>query len=682
MSFDINRLYKLLPAVYRIRDQAGKDPAGGEDQGTLHALMTVIAGQLAVLEENLDQLYDDQFIETCAEWVVPYIGDLVGARGLVSFPNAPFSERGQVAKTIAYRRRKGTAAVLEDLAFDVTGWKANVVEYFLLLSTTQYLNHLRPGNLAVAPISRARMVLEYANTPFDVLTHSADVRRIAPGRGKYNIPNIGIFLWRIQDYAVHKAPAYEVDGLRYTFDALGKDVALYNKPVTEVDITHLVEPINVPMPLRRYPFSKSRETWYGKDKSVAVFLDEVMVAVDDICICDLHDEGSPVSWANMPVDKVAIDPVLGRIALSSAHSPVAKVTVDYSYGFSADIGGGDYDKEESFTAGLEPVIQVPGDAATIKDALDMLGTGGGVVEIVGSDYYTVPAVTEVASGKRIEIRATETSRPVIIIGGEWAITGGQDAQLSLNGLVCCGGVVHAPLHVSGGSLNLLQTLALTHCTLVPGLTPFDMGAAGPRLIAEAENMKVKVSRCIVGGMRVADVATAIVVDSIVDGGGQEELVYGGMPDGQAGGALEIQNSTVIGRVKTTIMTLASNTIFHAAEGAGSNELPVEAERLQEGCIRFSYIPPGSRVPRPYRCQPATPEDAQRVKPVFNSLRYGDAAYCQLSRYCAAEIRQGAENDMEMGVFYHLYQPLCEYNLQTRLNEYLRFGLEIGFFYGS
>src|SRR5882757_5729590 len=174
MSFDANRLYKLLPAVYRIRDQEGRNPSSEKDQGVLQALMEVIAGQLAVLEENFDQLYDDQFIETCAEWVVPYIGDLVGTKGLVTFTDAPFSQRGQVAKTIAYRRRKGTAAVLEELAFDVTGWKANVVEYFKLLATTQYLNHPRPDNLSTAPI-RGRALLEYVNTPFDTITHSVDV---------------------------------------------------------------------------------------------------------------------------------------------------------------------------------------------------------------------------------------------------------------------------------------------------------------------------------------------------------------------------------------------------------------------------------------------------------------------------------------------------------------------------
>ena len=74
MSFDTQKLQELLPAIYRTRDV--------QQGGPLRALLDVIAGQTAVLEEDLAQLYDDQFIETCAPWVVPYIGDLVSARAL------------------------------------------------------------------------------------------------------------------------------------------------------------------------------------------------------------------------------------------------------------------------------------------------------------------------------------------------------------------------------------------------------------------------------------------------------------------------------------------------------------------------------------------------------------------------------------------------------------------------
>src|SRR5215204_6850637 len=136
MSSDVQKLYELLPAVYRVRDAKAGLP--------LEAVLSVIAEQVAVVEEDLAQLYDDQFIETCAEWVVPYIGDLVGARGLYDLRGA-VSQRAQVANTLAYRRRKGTAAVFEQVARDVTGWSAHAVEFFQLLATTQHLNHVRPG---------------------------------------------------------------------------------------------------------------------------------------------------------------------------------------------------------------------------------------------------------------------------------------------------------------------------------------------------------------------------------------------------------------------------------------------------------------------------------------------------------------------------------------------------------
>ena len=112
----------------------------------LRALCAVIAEEIAVLRENIDQLYDDQFIETCAEWVAPYIGDLIGYRPIHGVTLRTVSARAEVANTIAYRRRKGTATMLEQLARDVTGWNARAVEFFQWLETSQYMNHIRPAN--------------------------------------------------------------------------------------------------------------------------------------------------------------------------------------------------------------------------------------------------------------------------------------------------------------------------------------------------------------------------------------------------------------------------------------------------------------------------------------------------------------------------------------------------------
>jgi len=112
MSFDTRRLYDLLPSIYRVRDD--------QQGGPLRDLLDVVAEQVAVLEENLAQLYDDQFIETCADWVVPYIGGLIGVRALHGDVPRIASPRAEVAHMIAFRRRKGTASMLEQLARDVT----------------------------------------------------------------------------------------------------------------------------------------------------------------------------------------------------------------------------------------------------------------------------------------------------------------------------------------------------------------------------------------------------------------------------------------------------------------------------------------------------------------------------------------------------------------------------------
>jgi hypothetical protein len=68
--------------------------------------------------------------------------------------------------------------------------------------------------------------------------------------------------------------------------------------------------------------------------------------------------------------------------------------------------------------------------------------------------------------------------------------------------------------------------------------------------------------------------------------------------------------------------------------------------------------------------------------VFTSLRYGDAGYCQLSRRSAIEIRNGADDQAEMGAFHSLYQPQREGNLRAHLYEYLRFSLEAGILYAT
>jgi hypothetical protein len=90
------RLYNLLPAIYRIRDAEQGEP--------LHAQLGVIEEELRALEQDISGLYEDMFIETCDEWVIPYIGDLLGVHGVHPLSARAGSLRSYVANTLACAR--------------------------------------------------------------------------------------------------------------------------------------------------------------------------------------------------------------------------------------------------------------------------------------------------------------------------------------------------------------------------------------------------------------------------------------------------------------------------------------------------------------------------------------------------------------------------------------------------
>lgn len=669
MSFDGQRLYALLPALYR-----GRDSVHGE---ALKALVEIIAEQVAVLADNLEQLYDDQFIETCAPWVVPYIGELIGYRSVHDVAPQVGSPRAEVAHTIGFRRRKGTAAVIEQLARDVTGWHARVVEFFQLLGTTQHMNHIRPDHW-YAPNLRQAQALEDLQTPFGRAAHTVEVRRIASRQGRYNIPNLGIFLWRLQPYALTNSPAFKLDDRRYLFSPLGNNTPLFTRPETEDGLTHLAEPINLPLPISRRLLHDHLETYYGPGKSLLLRRDGEEVDGTQVQACNLSDVGDD-TWAHQPPDTIAIDPVLGRIAFPENQPPPATVQVTFHYGFSADMGGGEYERTDSFDALLQPVQQISA-PATIQTALTARRPGG-AVEISDSGRYSETLTLVVDAGQRLELRAANQHRPTLVLGNTMTISGGADAEITLNGLLITDGALRVPAVAN----NRLRRLRLRHCTLVPGLGLTRHGTPEhpdrPGLIVESPEVMVEIEHCIVGGLRVADSAQVRIAHSIVDATHETAVAYAA-PDGTAaGGALQLVDSTVIGTVHTVLLELASNTIFLAALGAQDLLAgPVVAQRRQAGCVRFSFLPLSAVVPRRFQCLPRIPSEETRLRPQFTSLRYGDPGYGQLTPHCAVEIRTGADDEAEMGALHTLYQPQRETNLRVRLAEYLRFGLEAGILY--
>jgi hypothetical protein len=722
MRMSEQALYELLPAIYRIRD--------AEEGYPLREFVGVLAEQAAVLEENVEQLYDDQFVETCADWVVPYLGELIGYRPLHGTSAAIASPRAEVANTIAYRQRLGTASVLEQLARDVTGWPARATEYFLLSATTQRMNHIRPQH-HLAPDLRSALQLETLGTGFDPFTRLPDMRSIAIDRGLHNFPNVGIHLWRIQSFAREGVPATGLDALRFTFSPLGAPLPLFVNPRGEEQITHIAEPLDVAQPITRRMLHADLEgvdgaapvrAIYGRDnvgmlQSLVVELDGVELVADEVHACNLSDDGAG-GWAHMPAvgERIAIDPELGRVALPPDRA--GDVRVSFHYGFPGPIGGGAYERAETFLAPTveRPLLRVPDDQPDIQSALEALPVGGGIVEISDNATYA-DDVTIAADGEAvIELRAANGSHPHLQLVNPLTVSAGfapgnlRQARVIIDGLLISG----APVRVPDAAANGLESFAIRHCTLVPGIAldgegaPVAPGAASVELLCADTRLEMEAS--ITGRIAAARDTQTHVSDSIVDAAAADPILS---PEGVAfaaaggddfGGALTLVATTVLGKVASEMLVLVSDSIVSARLADGDAwSAPIRAERRQQGCCRFSFIPRGSITPRRYRCQPQLAVDkaaaaaerasgtkltaaeyddlferlAWRLVPSFAARRYGRPNYVLLRPAGPVEIRTGASDESEMGAWHLLYAPQREANLRIRLAEYLRFALAAG-----
>ncbi len=687
------RLYELLPAIYRTRDAERGEP--------LRALLAVIQQEVDRLEADMDGLYDNWFVETAEEWLLPYLADLLGVRMPHTVESAGvFSLRAYVANTLQYRQRKGTAAVLEQLADDITGWEARVVEFYRLLATTQHLNHLRPGNVHT-PNLRDTNALELLDTPFDAAAHTGEVRRIVPRQGRYNIPNIGLFLWRLQNYPVVDGVPRRLPGFaepRYTFSPLGIDSPLFNNPAPEQQVEQIAGEINVPGMLRRRAVADParQDHYFGAQPVIAVLrtpsgpgAKPARVPADAIEVCDLADWRQPTT----PGKDVAVDPERGRLTYR-AGLDVRALHVRYSYGFSADIGGGPYDRRNSLADPRELLLIEVAKGTTIATlqaaltAWQAAGTPPAVIRVMDNEVYGGTLDLTLPAQGRLWIEAANRRNPTVRTVGNSSIrisAVAAGAALTLSGLW-----IEGALEIdSDVTLNLLD------CTLVPGRSlQLDGSPRSPdrdSLRVASSAATVLIERSILGPIRMPRTSELTACDAIVlahpAAGGPRPAISGAdvvaLDDPATfGPRTRLARATIFGAVVVTEFDVVSDVIFND---------PVWSERRQTGCLRFSHVPPGSRTPRRHRCQPDLAlsgiEDAntrsaiaRRLRPQYASVRYGEPDFAQLNRNCATEIRSGAEDGAEMGAFQQLRQPQREANLHAALEEYLPFGLQAGLFF--
>jgi hypothetical protein len=711
MILNADQLYALLPAIYRTRDTANGEP--------LKALISVLAEQSAILEENIHQLYDDQFIETCAPWVIPYLGDLIGSNPIYEIGAAASGQRAEVANTIGYRRRKCTVLALEQVAMDVSGRQAAAVEFFKRLITTESMRLVRPHHAATADLRRGGG-LERIGSAFDTLNRTIDVRRIAPrvrtasdpdatplnvnlhGSGKFNIPDVGVYVWRWKAFQVTKAPAFRVDDRRYLFSPLGQDMPLFNPLAPRDSFSRLTTRLDVSQPIRRREFYRDLAQFYGPVNSVAIHTDGTLVGAAQICCGNLADAPGG-TWGCTPAGKIAIDPVLGRIQLGAGVTVPKQLQVTYCYGFPAEIGGGAYDRTQNLPP-LDPtqfnLVAVVGSATfpTLEAAIaqwniEPPGSQGLIIlpgfqsfniNLTGSQAIRLPAKSQlwILSAEVDSSSANNfiSKNACVTLRGNIAIQGAQGSgtlagQLSLSGVWV------------SGSIQILGDAAkvqLMDCTLVPGISLERNGAAAkpgaPSITAPAADASLSLIRCITGPVGVSVGGTTRICTSIVDSGARSNVAYAADDFTSEGADLHIEDSTVVGKVRVRMMELASNTIFLACLPRHDPwSAALWCSRQQAGCMRFCFLPAHAITPRRFRCLPATSGQEGLLEPKFVSLRYGHPSYGLMSGDTPVAVWNGGDNGSQIGVYNPLQETEAMRNVQLRAPEYLPFELEAGVF---
>ncbi len=700
-------LFELIPEIYRQRDEAQGNP--------LRALLRVIAEQADIIEDNLDELYDDWFIETCREQLVPYIGELVGFRpseelgepgtadGFEGRLRRPIvSHRREVARAVALRRRKGTLAILEDVAFDVTGWPARAVEFRTLLGATQNVRHVHVERGKTVDVRDVR-ALERLGGPFEMHAHTIDVRNANANQagGRYNIPSVGVFVWRVPTFSVTRSPVYRheragnpEDG-SYSFNVLGIDTPLYARARAQPSgaIASLAD---VPTPLSRRELAADPSLHVGAGKSFEIFLDG-KPTTRPIVPADLSQWAYPVPL--IATDKleqpILVDPELGRfMILGMGRRDLSSVRASWSYGFPAAIGGGEYERRtiDPHGASFYRVSRNQGDFPSLSAALERWSNDNpdsAVIELWESDVYTHRVDIQLRKGQQLVLRAGAGKRPILRILDQrpdlrdaFLVRGQADTRFTLDGVMIMG----RAMRVEGE----LRRLELRHTTLVPTRAEHgdesSLSDASLQIDKLSDDAEVIIEHSILGPIVVEDRGEPLPIcisDSIIDAlGDRSRAIWSGRGGSRVAAhvALTICRSTVFGEVHVHVLELAEDSIFTGC---------VHVERRQQGCIRFSWLCCGEATPRCFHCQPdhaieqagARGDEARRiaarVRPIFISRRYGDPEYARLAEHTDIAILRGAHDEGEMGAFHDLFTPQRMTRLRDMLREFVPADAEVG-----
>lgn len=648
-------LYSLLPAVYKQQDLASQnDPSLSPP---LQAMFSILQQEFENIQGQIDTAYNNCFIETCESWAEAYIATLLGIQDLDG-DNILATQRARIANTIRYRRHKGQQGVLERIISDVTGWSTSILEYMPLLGATQYLQHIRDHQSKTMDIRNVYGV-STLSTPFEINAHRVDVRSYPTYPAKFNINQVGLFIWRLASYPVIDAQAYAMPGMNngYTFNPIGLDTQLFNASQPPTDLTQIATESSLPVAIRPSAFAQDLSTnanqnncvYYGHSSKVnQISITVVMngqnypLMANQIVAADLSN------WqTNQPIlseKQAAIDVQLGRFLLGSGYTDADQVNVNYNYGFSAPapidgesgggMGAGHYDRGQTletvssentiFVPTAPPNISNPIIKTTLSEAVNYWQNNPSlsIIQIQDDGTYLMDENLILSNAsenntRSCTIQAANNTRPCLQMQVNTSIqlesNSNEETPLivKLNGLLINGTINTTQQNSQSTLIELGENVVLTveHCTLVPQFiepTPENHLIQRKNVISlhsQNNNTQLQISHSITGALCLPEQMNVSINDSVIDDqdngvalAAGQTYSSNGMVDTGPGPMTSIQRCTLFGKMHVAEINLLSESIVTGT---------VIADRSQDGIVRFSYLPMDSHTPPRYLCQPDT-----------------------------------------------------------------------------
>ena len=725
------KLWEMIPAIYRHEDGLAENP------GVLRSLVEVIAEQAARIRRSHDRLWEDQFIELCNNWAVPYIGDLVGTR-MVSALNTR-ARRVDVAKTIYYRRRKGTLAVLEELISDITGWEGNVVEGFRRLARTRHGLDPEPSEYAgrytgtlpggLADIRSAHGA-EMSHSAFDEFYHTPDLRKPRGKDGLYGIQKLLFYIYRLRAFQVVGVTPREVKGsggLGFTFDPSGRDIPLYmprnrpQYPKTSAD--------------RKNDWGKWRPSyeWELPAPMRCRLLGHAEYIIEDKDIIELEEDGvlnqaladelkqlSDIHYktekrlydalSQLPSSSTFLDPGKYQPILAAAILEKCGKKALYPKGVCVDEKGktinagqmsaGDLTLMQTIIA--DKRIQIDperGRLLFIGDSPDKLKVNyhyGFTCEI-GAGTYNRPSIKAYSAedDKKYkgggEIKEEMLPENGIAQIDDSASYGPIDSKGSVQNMVFIAAAQQRPyLHLDGDwvldtGTNEDARLVLDGLWISAGIK-VSVILRGDYEVVRFQHMTFdpggKTSRDPGGG--------ELPAISLIVEGNIEKLVI----DSSIIGPVQLLNNGYVEKIEITDTILQSRDKTVAALHLPDSELYLErvtvvgdvytqclwaADSLIAGTCSIANTQRGCFRFSAAKNNSSLPRPYRSVwieksNKLFSSTRFGDPAFMQLSQTAPLAIERGAENGAEMGAYNTLINPVKLDGLRAKAEEYMPFGL--------